>query len=143
MKKRGKVEWVKDPGIQKRINFLVSSLKLHWINVESVVAFRSVNSKTRAYARIWGLSRIFQLALDIKPAYVIEVVSEKFDRLSEHEQDKVLIHELVHIPKTFSGSLMPHTRRRRGRSGFEDRVRELVHMYSRQNHENYSSTRRP
>ncbi|MBI2103734.1 hypothetical protein HYT59_01875, partial [Candidatus Woesebacteria bacterium] len=108
---------------------LVQNLNLSWIETSRIYSFRSYHSSTRAYARIWGLSRIFQLALEVKPAYVIEVISEKFDRLDQKEQDKVLIHELVHIPKTFSGSLAPHIRRRRGRPGFEDRVRDLVNRH--------------
>lgn len=126
---RKKVVWEKAEDIDSEIKILVSALNLDWIDTSNLHTFRSYNASTRAYARIWGLSRIFQLALGIKPAYVIEVISEKFDKLPKHEQDKILIHELTHIPRSFSGSLAPHRRRRRGRKGFEDRVSELVNEY--------------
>lgn len=69
---------------------------------------RSNGSRARAYARIWGLSRIFQITAGYKPTYVIEVLSKHFDQLNEKEKIKVLIHELLHIPKTFSGALKSH-----------------------------------
>ena len=43
------------------------------------------------------------------------------------EQDKVLLHEIAHIPRNFSGSLLPHTRR--GKNKFYDKVRILVAQY--------------
>jgi predicted metallopeptidase len=70
---------------------------------------RSSGATARAYARIWNLPRIWQKALGVKTYYIIEVLSEKFDPLTKEEQDRVLIHELMHIPKTFSGALLPHS----------------------------------
>ncbi len=56
------------------------------------------------------------MVLKIKPQYIIEVIAERFDRLDPGEQEKTLIHELTHIPKTFSGALVAHRR------GFNKRV---------------------
>ncbi|MBI2007338.1 MAG: metallopeptidase [Candidatus Blackburnbacteria bacterium] len=116
------MEWVEDRGIEKRVRELGNAGKLEHVNPARVFCFRSLGAKTRAYARIWGLPRIFQQALGIQPAYVIEVISEKFDKLPQEKQDMVLIHELLHIPRTFSGALVPH----HDRGGVnEDRVREI------------------
>jgi predicted metallopeptidase len=67
------------------------------------------------------------MALGESPSYVIEVISERFDKLSEIEKDKVLLHELTHIPKNFSGALMPHIRR--GKRSFHDKVHKLIGDY--------------
>ena len=132
-KKSGKVNWEKAPDIQVRIAHLISSLELDWVNNSSVHCFRSTNSRARAYARIWGLSSIWQKALRTDAAYCIEVLSEKFDSLSEFKQDEVLLHELCHIPKNFSGSLLPHVRKK-GARNFHDRVHELVALHKKKNY---------
>lgn len=54
------------------------------------------------------MPKIFQRALNIEPAYVIEVLARYYDRLSDNEKSRVLIHELLHIPNNFSGALVPH-----------------------------------
>lgn len=126
---RSKIDWKQATDIKLRIKFLVEKIDLDWVDTARVFCVRSENANTRAIARIWGLSRIWQQTLDIKPAYVLEVVSEKFDRLSEIEQDKVLLHELAHIPKNFSGSLVPHTRGRKG--SFHDKLHQFITAYKR------------
>ena len=127
----GTVDWQEAEDIRERVHLLVIRLQMNWIDPERVFCFRSQKSVARAYARIWGLSTIWQKALKTDAAYCIEVLSEKFDRESMRKQDEILIHELCHIPHTFSGSLLPHTRR--GKNSFHDRVDTLVAMYKKQN----------
>ena len=118
------MEWEFAPDIQKQIISLVNKLSLTHIFPKRVFCFRSYGSKSRAKARIWSLPRIWQKALKVEAGYCIEVISEKFDKLSEKEQPSILIHELLHIPKTFSGSLLPH-RNRRGK-WLDAKARKLV-----------------
>ncbi len=129
-RKNQSIVWKRAPDIQKRILHLTKSLSLTWVNPKFVHCFRSEYSKSRAYARIWGLSKVWQLAINVKPTYIIEVLSEKFDNLASHEKDKILLHELAHIPKNFSGSLLPHIRRR-GKRNFHSRVEDLFGIYLR------------
>ena len=96
------------PDIQKKIKKILKTLSFPYIKGEKVVCFRSYGSRSRALARIWALPAIWQKALKVKPHYCLEVLSEKFDRLKPEEQTKTLIHELLHIPKNFSGALLPH-----------------------------------
>ena len=79
-----------------------------YVNTDRIFCYRSQGSKSRSYARIWSFPKIFQEVLDVEPAYVIEVLSERFDKLSDDNKTRVLIHELLHIPKNFSGALLPH-----------------------------------
>lgn len=118
------VLWTKAPDVEKKVKNILKKLD-STLDIENIYFYRSTFSKSRAYARIWGLSRLWQMALGVKPSYIIEVLSQHFDKLSEHEKDKVLLHELAHIPKNFSGSLLPHTRKR-GKRNFNDRVKTLI-----------------
>ena len=125
--KRMRVEWVKAPDVKKRVSYLIGKADLNWLNASNIHCFRSKYSKTRAFARIWGLSRIWQQALNNKPAYIIEVVSEKYDGLRTEEMDKILFHELAHIPQNFSGALVPHYRK--GPRKFKNRIDKLMTAY--------------
>jgi len=124
VKKREQLLWLDSAELEKRISNLIISCKFTHINPERVYCYVSTGAKTRAYARIWGLGRIFQQALKIEPAYVIEAVSEKFDRLTSEQQEMVIIHELLHIPKSFSGALVPH----RHKGGVNDKVVREVYV---------------
>ena len=102
------MDFEKAPDIQLRILDIVLKLDMKHIDVSRVRCVRSRGSKSNAIARIYEMPRVWQISLGIDPHYVIEVLEEKFDRLSGEEQTKVLIHELLHVPKTFSGGLVPH-----------------------------------
>lgn len=102
------MDFQKAPDIQKRIASLAEKLSFFHLDPKKIVAFRSFGSKSRARARIWGFPRIWQKALKVEPHYCLEVLAEKFDKLKQEDQDQVLIHELLHIPKNFSGALLSH-----------------------------------
>lgn len=97
-----------DPEIKKKIKILVKKLNFGHIKINNIHCIRSFDAKTRAYARIWGMSRLFKEVAGLEPHYIIEVVAKRFDKLSPRDQIKTLIHELLHIPKTFSGALLSH-----------------------------------
>lgn len=107
------MEWEEAKDIKREIGKLLKVLNLPHIQLSRIFCFRTFGSKSRSYARIWSFPKIFQNALRIEPAYVIEVLSKHFDKLNNEEKSKVLIHELLHIPKNFSGALLSH--RSRGR----------------------------
>ncbi len=84
-------------------------LGMNHVNLNRVYCIRSHESSSRnIIARCHTLPKILQQVLEIEPAYVIEILSEKFDKMSEEDQMKTLIHELAHIPKTFGGGFRHH-----------------------------------
>lgn len=101
------------PDVHSEIIRIVLKLGMIHISSRFLICFRSYGSKSRAIARIWSLPKIWQLGLNLGPHYCIEVISEKFDKLDKKEKEKVIIHELLHIPNNFSGALLPHRHRAR------------------------------
>ena len=108
-----KLDWTDAGEIKKDIEQILKTLDFPHIDPSRVFCFRTQGSKSRSYARIWSMPKIFQRALNIKPAYIIEVLSKYYDKLDDDSKKKVLIHELLHIPKNFSGALLPHRSRHR------------------------------
>ena len=96
------------PEIKRSIRLLIKQLNFVHMKPNNIHCIRSFDAKTKAYARIWGMSRLFKEVAGIEPHYIIEVNARQFDKLSEREKIKTLIHELMHIPKTFSGALLSH-----------------------------------
>lgn len=121
-KKAVRLEWSPDSELTERVRTIVDKLEFVHIPKERIFCFRTEGSKARAYARTWAFPKIFQRVLEIEPAYVIEVISKYYDRENHEGQTRILIHELLHIPKNFSGSLLPH---RHGRNSTRNEVERL------------------
>lgn len=102
------MEWNKAADISDEITKIVKKLDLTHLDPKRIICFRSYGSTSRARARIWSFPRVWQLALNKAPHYVIEVLSNHYDKLNSDDRTRVLIHELLHIPRNFSGSLLPH-----------------------------------
>lgn len=127
-RKRGQrssgVDWQVATDIENRTNKLIKDLELEWLSYGRIFYYRSTGSTARAYARTWGLPRLWQTVLTVEPAYIVEVISEHFDKLSQRQQDEIILHELSHIPRNFSGALTPHTKR--GHNNFRDKLRQMI-----------------
>lgn len=128
-KRKGKIEWIEAPDIKKRVHFLVEKLNIDYANPDEIYCFRSVNTNNRAIARIWGFNKIWQIALKREAAYCLEVISERYDKLPTNKQDEVLLHEIAHIPKNFSGALLPHTKK--GKGSFHDKLKGMISAYQK------------
>jgi predicted metallopeptidase len=95
--------------IDVRVKEILRKLQLTHIDETRLICLRSKGSGSkRVIARCHGLSRIMQLALNKKPHYIIEILSERFDQLNQEDQTKVLIHEILHIPHSFGGGFRSH-----------------------------------
>lgn len=101
------MQWHPAGDIQLRLRRIIRALGLGYIDAGRVRCVRVRGSRANALARIWGLPPVFQDALKMQPYYVIEFMFPAFDRLPQEEQDRVIIHELLHIPRTFSGGIRP------------------------------------
>ncbi len=87
----------------------ISRLLFPHVDVSRIKCFRSYGtSSRRTIARCHTIGKLIQKALGIKAVYVLEFISERFDKLPEDEKIKVIIHELMHIPKTFGGGFKHH-----------------------------------
>jgi len=98
------------PDVQKIAEEIVNKLKWSHVLLEHVAFLRSTGSKAkRTLARCHALGKAMQIGMGRKKGfYLIEVISEKFDKLPDDEQLKVIIHELMHIPKSFGGGFIHH-----------------------------------
>lgn len=94
--------------LQTRMEEIVFLLGMSHIDVKRVKCFRSSGSSTkRTIARCHTVGKLMQKAMGMPAHYAIEFL-ERFEKMSKSEQDKVIIHELMHIPKTFGGGFRQH-----------------------------------
>jgi len=97
------------PDVKELVERIVSKLGFNHIDIKEIYCYRSTGSTSRrTVARIHSLGKLWQRALNEPPAYLIEVISERYDRLKKEDKEKVLIHELLHIPRGFGGGFKPH-----------------------------------
>ncbi len=99
---------MRSPGLEAVLRRLVELLGLSYIRADRVYAAVSFGSSSRSYARIWGLPSPFVRLGVCDPAYVVEVLYEASRGLGCEELLGVLVHELLHIPRSFSGGLRSH-----------------------------------
>jgi len=105
------IQYFEAHDVKETVERIISELGFNHIELSRVFCYRSVGSKSkRTVARIHSLEKLWQRALSISPGYLIEVISERYDRLTREEKEKVLIHELLHIPQGFAGGFRPHRR---------------------------------
>ena len=87
----------------------ISKMLFPHIILERVKCFRSYGSSSRGtIARCHALGKLMQKAIGVKAHYALEFISERFDKMNEEDRTKTIIHELMHIPKTFGGGFKHH-----------------------------------
>jgi predicted metallopeptidase len=95
------------PDLQARTDTIARALFPH-IKIERVKCFRGYGSSAKnTIARCHTLGKLMQMAIGVRAYYAIEFL-EPFSKLSEEEQTKTIIHELMHIPKAFGGGFRHH-----------------------------------
>lgn len=95
--------------LEEKIIEISRRLGMKHLDPSRIVCIRSRGSKSRrVLARCHVLPKIMQKALNTKAHYVIEVITENFEKLPKEEKTKILIHELLHIPKSFGGGFRHH-----------------------------------
>ncbi len=87
----------------------ISKILFPYVDIENIKCFRSYGTSSRyTIARCHALGKLMQKAIGIKAVYVLEFLSERFDKFDEEEKIKIIIHELMHIPKCFGGGFKHH-----------------------------------
>ncbi len=103
------IRYYEAPEIKQHVDQLAAECEFFHVVPQFVYVVRSKGSKAqRTIARIHGLGKLWQGVLNMPPAYTIEVISEIYDHMDPVEQEKTLIHELMHIPGGFGGGFRPH-----------------------------------
>jgi|SRR3989338_4643230 len=94
--------------LQAKMEEIINFLGMEHIDISRVKCFRSRGSSTkRTIARCHTIGKLMQKAIGVNAYYAIEFL-ERFDKMPLGEQEKVIIHELLHIPKTFGGGFRQH-----------------------------------
>lgn len=132
------MEYHSDAALEEQVREMIFHLNFTHIPSDQIRCVRSRGSKSKyTLARIHTLSKIFQKTFQTKPFYIIEVLSENFDPLPKEEKIKTLIHELLHIPRSFSGGFRHH-RPHVNRKEVEKVYQQLVQISKSENAKRFS-----
>ncbi len=103
------IKYAEAPDVKRLADEITEELGFFHVIPQFVFCYRSTGSTSECtIARIHGLGKIWQEALNLPPSYAIEVISERYDRMSQAEKEKTIIHELLHVPEAFAGGFRPH-----------------------------------
>jgi len=87
----------------------MSQMLFPHVDISNIKCYRSYGTSSRGtIARCHALNKIMQKAIGIKAVYVLEFLVERFEKMDDEEKLKVIIHELMHIPKCFGGGFIHH-----------------------------------
>jgi len=115
------MKYEKAEDLKRRAEEIVNKMGWNHIDMTNVGFLRSFGSSSKGtIARCHAMGKAMQLALERKGFYLLEFISERFDKMSKEDQIKVILHELMHIPKTFGGGFIHHDR-------VNDRIVEKVY----------------
>ncbi|MBI2452078.1 metallopeptidase [Candidatus Pacearchaeota archaeon] len=102
------MKYVHAPDLKERMTDIAKTLDMFHLEIDRIECLRSFGSSSRiTIARCHALGKLMQKAMKTNAFYAIEFL-ERFEKLSRKEQDKVIIHELMHIPKSFGGGFRHH-----------------------------------
>ena len=88
---------------------IAKAVEFDHITLERIACVESSGTKTtRVIARIHTLGKVMQLGMQQRPFYVIELISERFNKQSKEDRVKTIVHELLHIPHSFGGGFRHH-----------------------------------
>jgi len=86
------VEYTDAPDVKILVDEIIDRLDLFHVVPQFVYCYRSTGSKSiLTLARIHGLGRIWQKTLRKPPAYIIEVISERYDKLRTEDKEKIFV----------------------------------------------------
>ncbi len=104
------IKYIYADDVKDRAEDIIKILDLKYIDLDNLAFIRSFGSSSKyTIARCHALGKAMQIGMKRKTSfYLIEVLYEKFDKLNEEGKIKVIIHELMHIPKTFGGGFIQH-----------------------------------
>jgi predicted metallopeptidase len=124
------------PDVKTLADEIAENLEFFHVVPQYVFCLRSNGSASkRTIARIHGLGKVWQETLNLPPSYVIEVISERYDRLSEEGKEKTIIHELLHVPKAFAGGFRPH------KGYIDEQIVERLHKIFQSKKRNHRTNR--